>query len=269
MLDYYNFLRGETANYLKKVIGIGEFSQSSLLFKPIYGEFAVSNLKNNDILPTGSIYLLKIDDEYRRGYRYLPNYRVRHYKAQGGNDPFPKKHYTDCETINEYTGFVFSNAKKNKVIDTDYPIEIHPDCKLNHCRNCQRKLYKELHIDIFNISYDEYVLSVEENDSTRVTQTGTDGYVLNWKEISTCFRNSKNWACERCSIKVEKEDFKWLHVHHINYIKTDNKRTNLKCLCVECHANVDDIHRRNFSIDKWPEEIIFFRGKYRKNSFQL
>ena len=38
-----------------------------------------------------------------------------------------------------------------------------------------------------------------------------------------------------------------VQVNHINGIKTDNNGKNLECLCIRCHANVDDVHRKNFS----------------------
>ena len=29
--------------------------------------------------------------------------------------------------------------------------------------------------------------------------------------------------------------------------KLDNRESNLECLCIKCHSEVDDTHRRNFS----------------------
>jgi hypothetical protein len=263
MLDY-NFLKGETGTYLKKKIGIQDFSNSDLLFKPVYGSFT-ETLSSDSIIKTGFVYLTKVEEYYLRGYRYLPTYDVKKYKAKKESDPFPKKHYSDCEIITQYTGFVFSNAEKSVITDREPPFEKYPERKLNVCKNCNRALKKKLYIDVFNISYDEYVLKLEENDETKVMQTRPDGYVLNWEEISSCYRNSKNWTCESCHVKVQKEDYKWLHVHHIERTeKWNNKRSNLKCLCVECHSHVDEHHKKNFSTSEWQTEIMYFRDKYRK-----
>lgn len=40
----------------------------------------------------------------------------------------------------------------------------------------------------------------------------------------------------------------YLDPHHISGNKTNNNPSNLKCLCSLCHSNVDDNHRRNFSV---------------------
>lgn len=38
-----------------------------------------------------------------------------------------------------------------------------------------------------------------------------------------------------------------MQTHHKNGVKTDNREGNLECLCIKCHSEVDDTHRRNFS----------------------
>ena len=67
------------------------------------------------------------------------------------------------------------------------------------------------------------------------------------------FRETKNYKCENCSYKLPDMQFsKFIQTHHINsFDKLNNKRSNLKCLCVKCHSTVDDYHRKQFtSIEK-------------------
>lgn len=61
-------------------------------------------------------------------------------------------------------------------------------------------------------------------------------YPPHWRSISKRTREEKNFACEKCQINLKNHQ-KYLDVHHINGIKSDNKKTNLKVLCVKCHAN--------------------------------
>ena len=71
------------------------------------------------------------------------------------------------------------------------------------------------------------------------------GYVHGWDEISLGYRAKKEYICENCGVNLSINKF-YLEVHHLNSNKTDNRESNLQCLCVECHANVDQFHRENY-----------------------
>ena len=74
------------------------------------------------------------------------------------------------------------------------------------------------------------------------------GYVKDWEQISRRYREYHNYTCERCGLQITNPwDRQFMQVHHRNGIKTDNNGKNLECLCIRCHANVDDVHRKNFS----------------------
>lgn len=61
-------------------------------------------------------------------------------------------------------------------------------------------------------------------------------YPKNWSSTSKRTRESKNFTCENCGINL-KNNPRYLDVHHINGIKSDDSNTNLKVLCVKCHSN--------------------------------
>ena len=98
-------------------------------------------------------------------------------------------------------------------------------------------------------SFDEFILTLEEDDNFKCTVTNKDGYVINWQQISKAFRETKNYKCEGCTYKLKDMQFsKFIQTHHIDsYNKLNNKRSNLKCLCVKCHSEVDDYHRNQFT----------------------
>ena len=74
------------------------------------------------------------------------------------------------------------------------------------------------------------------------------GYVKNWEEISLAYRTKRNFTCERCGTHVEDGfDHFYMQTHHKNGVKTDNRESNLECLCIKCHSEVDDIHKKNYS----------------------
>ncbi|WP_194756643.1 HNH endonuclease [Aliidiomarina indica] len=60
------------------------------------------------------------------------------------------------------------------------------------------------------------------------------GYSDNWKSISNAVRVDVGYTCQSCDINLKSHPY-LLHVHHINGVKHDNNRSNLKALCADCH----------------------------------
>ena len=59
-------------------------------------------------------------------------------------------------------------------------------------------------------------------------------YTTDFARISLQFRRSKNWRCDCCQLDLS-DHRGLLHVHHIDHIRANNVRTNLRALCAECH----------------------------------
>ena len=62
-----------------------------------------------------------------------------------------------------------------------------------------------------------------------------EGYPTNWKEIAKSVKERDGYMCRVCGCDGGE---RILLVHHIDHVKSHNKRTNLVTLCSTCHAAI-------------------------------
>lgn len=64
-----------------------------------------------------------------------------------------------------------------------------------------------------------------------------NSYTNDFNTISAKIKEKRGYTCELCKVNLSFGGAKrFLHTHHVNGRKEDNKETNLKVLCVACHA---------------------------------
>lgn len=82
-------------------------------------------------------------------------------------------------------------------------------------------------------------------------------YTHDWAEVSERLKREHSYQCQSsvCQLTLLGDDRKYLHVHHINGIKYDNGRSNLKVLCIRCHAK--EPYHGHMKLD--PEYFEFIR----------
>ena len=90
----------------------------------------------------------------------------------------------------------------------------------------------------FNIR--EFLENYETDFDILPSRKDTDppnDYTDNWEKISTEYKKEKNWTCEfeDCGVNLRKHK-RYLHCHHKNHVRNDNRSGNLQALCVLCHA---------------------------------
>lgn len=184
------------------------------------------------------------------------------------NKTLPKFHLSWCTTL--------KNMKAGKRFDryvlstrTDGIFEIRKTGKysrnvtkfnesLDVCKNCLDKLryqgyrngsswsknqniFQGFSLGDFFAKYPKSPLNSKPKPRYTSTTAPTDVYPENFSEISTAYRTKMGWICQECGINLSNLTLrKYLHTHHCNGRKHDNRETNLKALCIKCHANQPD-----------------------------
>lgn len=129
-------------------------------------------------------------------------------------------------------------------------------CELKICKLCLRDLrYKgygeetrRRDKDIYKaFSLVDYFAAYPKNQITSLPQHTDDtaplnAYASGFREASHWYRSENGWRCENCQIDLSHPTHrKYLHTHHVNAQKYDDRRENHKALCIRCHAD-EPIH---------------------------
>jgi len=119
--------------------------------------------------------------------------------------------------------------------------------KLKICQDCLKKYnklyglnpkYKVEDFDIrkyMKMPINQYVDDLNNLYFEDDLETVPKHYAKNWKEISNELKRQKNYTCQKCGINLQ-DAKKYLHTHHIDGNPSNNIVSNLKVLCIECHA---------------------------------
>lgn len=194
----------------------------------------------------GGIFYIDDNGIKRQGFMY----KTKFYFEYQGSKNQPKFHVCYCTAIQNFgsDAYRFANAEPIKVYSRNEHKEVEVK-GMELCRYCRQMLTDKDAMRIHN-STDFVNILKEEREEVKESVTDVDifGYVKNWEEISLAYRTKMNFTCERCGTHIENSfDYHFMQTHHKNGKKTDNRESNLECLCVKCHSEVNNTHRKNFS----------------------
>lgn len=234
-------------------------------------EIVVGTLSKSEVKVTKSNLLYK---EYPDGRRDLVLMHIFTY-----SDHEPKFHFADCRTLvdqrnnNGFKRYV-ETQRTDGLFDVDYNgsligMEKGKQVKrLKVCQNCllcvnykgfgianinKTQIVEEFDVEEF---FRTYTVSLFSENAIPYYLAKSNQYPSNWSSLSKEMRKKAGWECSQCEINLSHPNYhKFLDVHHIDRQKFNNVPSNLKVLCIKCHA-LQPGHER-------------MRVSDRYNSFQL
>lgn len=251
-------------NGLKSLLtNMGYHVEAASPYKPIANPIDIGIKELNEAFRFSDDGIFYVDEfgEERQVYLYKRKYHLEKYGK-------PRYHVCRCETIESFIEsgsfeleYRASNTEAVPVsnMDDNYSEVVVENLPI--CMYCQRMMGEERALasnEFVSLlkDVDGYhkrnvsLLGEEDGSKKRPGKIDVDifGYTKDWEEISQHYREERNFTCEQCGIHIEEmSDRFYMHVHHVNGNKADNRPANMKCLCIRCHSGVDDAHKYNFS----------------------
>lgn len=185
----------------------------------------------------------------------------------------PRFHVCKCRTIERFMEgddiptYRKANTTKVKVLNRNTGRDVWVS-HLPLCKNCAYILGNYAYYDSF--AFVEVLKSAapaEEEPKQQSYEIDAHGYTRDWNEVSRRFREERNYTCEKCGVQVSRFETEYMHVHHRNGDKANNRRSNLQCLCIKCHSEVDPTHVHNFSTRSKQILIKLFMQSYADRRF--
>lgn len=182
----------------------------------------------------------------KEGREWLGYIYKKYYNFSYGSEP--KFHLCDCKTIEGWgrDAYMFTNIEKVKCYDSGNENKERPVENLAMCKNCIKERIKN-GLPVWRTSK-SFVRHIKENRTDEAIEIDKWGYAKEWREHRNTYMEKKRYTCERCGIKLSGLfDSSFLEIHHKNKEKSDDRESNLECLCVKCHSEVDSAHKQEYA----------------------
>lgn len=232
-------------------------------YKPIeVADVSLEEIKNGTIEFADDGIFVNTDGVRRQVFLYKRSYRLELYGK-------PRFHIRKCSTIEEFMHsdksipeYRRANTSKVWVRDMDDSMTDKEVDNLPLCKNCLR-IAAETYHGMTSADFVEILKSVDESEPEENVEVDIFGYTKDWEQISKAYREIHDYTCENCGLHItDPFDQQYIHTHHRNARKTDNRTSNLQCLCIRCHAAIDEFHKERFNSGANKILLDEFNAKY-------
>lgn len=184
---------------------------------------------------------------------------IRDISSIAGEVRMPKYHLANCQVLEKmrrnsrFGRYVVANRDTGEfqvnIIGSD---KENQTVKLNVCQSCLDRIHwhgfslqgmtsgeRWCRVTDFSLTdfFTEYPRDLIATRPLHTSMTAPlNDYPKNWGELSKSIRQKRGLRCESCEKTFSQDDSRFLHVHHRNGLKNDNRSANLAVLCIACHA---------------------------------
>ncbi len=216
---------------------------ADVIFKNGKGNVEFKNAKGDN-----GIFIKDKEGHFRQVFMYKRDYRLQVYGK-------PRYHICKCQVIQGFINsggfnehYRYANTETVMVYDIDDNNIDKEVVNLRLCSFCSKLLKyhdsKSMPLEKF---VDILKKAGEMDPDESAKEVDIFGYVKDWPQISEAKRELNNYTCEKCGYHAKTIlDRRFIQVHHLDGNKLNNNMRNLQCLCIKCHSNVDEKHKKNF-----------------------
>ena len=188
-----------------------------------------------------------IDKDGNAFVLYIPDWQFKFAKHESQPEDLHKYHVSWCKTLEYMQGagrfkrYIKKTDIENNIFNGKKTDDIEVKSVLHACKNCRDKMYETwgdgLYYDVTSMDMLKF-FSLYGKQNLRDPKTNRSYSVVypkHWSAISKMYREKANWKCEECGRSFANEKH-MLDVHHINGVRSDVSKANLRVLCKEHHA---------------------------------
>nr|DAI94768.1 MAG TPA: NinG recombination protein [Caudoviricetes sp.] len=231
-------------------------------YKPIeVSDVTLEDIRNGAIEFTDEGIFVNAEGVRHKVFLYKRDYHLDIYGK-------PRAHIRKCDVINRFSNgnsvplYRRANTDSVWVRDMDDGYIDKQVTGLNICSHCIQ-IAQEAYPQMTVADFIELLKNVDDAEPEENVEVDIFGYTKDWEQISKTYRETHDYTCENCGIHItDPFDQQYIHTHHRNARKTDNRTSNLQCLCIRCHAAVDEFHKERFNSGANKILLNEFNAKY-------